>query len=65
VTLAIVLFAVGLVIFSIGRCHFLFREVSSSGNFPTTLSFWLRFGSVIVAGLFWWCAIVVFIVSRH
>ncbi len=65
-TIAFVLFAVGILVLILGRFHFLFREVTPAGNFPTNLSSWMRLGSIVIAGIFLWGAVITLIVvSRH
>jgi hypothetical protein len=48
-----VFFWLGLIVLLVGRFHWLFREKSERGNFPTPLSSWVRFGSLAVTLILW------------
>ena len=63
-SLPTVLWLSAVVVLILGRFHFLFRDVSDRGDFPTTTSFWLRIGSVLVANALLLAALILFVVRR-
>jgi len=48
-----VLFWIGLIVFIAGRFHWLLRDKTHEGDFPTRLSSGVRFGSVGVTLILW------------